>query len=156
MVGKTNNTQISWWEEYTRTWKQTDKQNKTGLIESYIEPKLKPSLITSTWLHLIISKIFIILHPYCWYLYTLFNLFAHSFCTFLLILLFNKSTVLHIFLYCTFFIIMLFFYIYTYIFLYFIFFHTYINVYSLVFVLHIIALSMERIWLTFHCWLYSV
>ncbi len=145
MVGKTNNTQISWWEEYTRTWKQTDKQNKTGLIESYIEPKLKPSLITSTWLHLIISKIFIILHPYCWYLYTLFNLFAHSFCTFLLILLFNKSTVLHIFLYC----------IYIYFFVLH-FFHTYINVYSLVFVLHIIALSMERIWLTFHCWLYSV
>ncbi len=25
-----------------------------------------------------------------------------------------------------------------------------------VFVLHIIALSMERTWLTFHCWLYSV
>ncbi len=34
--------------------------------------------------------------------------------------------------------------------------HTYIYVYSLVFVFHIIALSMERTWLTFHCSLYSV
>ncbi len=34
--------------------------------------------------------------------------------------------------------------------------HTYIYVYSLVFVFHIIALSMERTWLTCHCWLYSV
>ncbi len=57
-------------------------------------PKLKLSLITSTWLHLIITKIFIILHhPYFCYIYTLFNLFAHSSCTFLLILLFIKSTV---------------------------------------------------------------
>ncbi len=36
------------------------------------------------------------------------------------------------------------------------FFHTYIYVYSFVFVFHIIALSMERTWFTFHCWLYSV
>ncbi len=27
---------------------------------------------------------------------------------------------------------------------------------SLVFVFHIIALSMEQTWLTFHCWLYSI
>ncbi len=46
--------------------------------------------------HLIISKIFIILyHPYCWYVYALYNLFAHSSCTILLILLCIKST-----LYC--------------------------------------------------------
>ncbi len=57
-------------------------------------PKL--SLITSTWLNLIISKIFIFFHhPYSCYVYTLHNLFAHSSCTFLLILLFIKST-----LYC--------------------------------------------------------
>ncbi len=72
-------------------------------------PKLKLSLITSTWLHLIISKIFIILHhPYCCYVYTLYNLFAHSSCTSLLILLLFISlqyTVLHI----------LFFFIFTYI-----------------------------------------
>ncbi len=57
-------------------------------------PKLKLSLITSTRLHLIISKIFIILHHlYCCYVFTLYNLFAHSSCTFLSILLFIKSTV---------------------------------------------------------------
>ncbi len=57
-------------------------------------PKLKLGLITSTWLHFIIRKIFIILHYlYCCHVYTLYNLFAHSSCTFLLILLFFKSTV---------------------------------------------------------------
>ncbi len=41
-----------------------------------------------------ISKIFTILHHlYCCYVYTLYNLFAHSSCTFLLILLFIKSKV---------------------------------------------------------------
>ncbi len=41
-----------------------------------------------------ISKIFTILHHlYCCYAYTLYNLFAHSSCTFLLILLFIKSKV---------------------------------------------------------------
>ncbi len=44
--------------------------------------------------HLIISKLLIILyHSYCCYVNTLYNLFAHSSCTFLLILLFIKSTV---------------------------------------------------------------
>ncbi len=57
-------------------------------------PKLKLGLKTSKWLHLIISKIFIILHhPYSCYVYTLYNRFPHSSCTFLLILLFIKSTV---------------------------------------------------------------
>ncbi len=57
-------------------------------------PKLKLGLITSTLLYLIISKRFIILHhPYGCYVYTLYNLFAHSSCTFLLVLLFIKSTV---------------------------------------------------------------
>ncbi len=85
-------------------------------------PKLKPSLITSTWLHLINSKILIILHhPYCCYVYTLYNLFTHSSCTSLLIL-FVKSTVycpahfivLHILSYILFiliFLILLFMYI---------------------------------------------
>ncbi len=55
-------------------------------------PKLKLSLITSTWLHLMISKIFIILHhPYSCYVNTLYNLFAHSSCTYLLILLISKK-----------------------------------------------------------------
>ncbi len=74
----------------------------------------------------------------------LYNLFAHSSCTFLLILLFIMSTV-----YCPAHLIL-------YIFFYSFFPHTYIYVYSLVFVFHIIALSMERTWLTFYCWLYSV
>ncbi len=44
--------------------------------------------------HLIISKLFVILyHSYCCYVNTLYNLFAHSSCTFLLILLFIKSLV---------------------------------------------------------------
>ncbi len=77
--------------------------------------KLKPGLITSTWLHLIIRKIFIILHhPYCCYVYTLHNLFAHSSCTSLLILLFIKSTVYcpaHFILsYCTFYSYLFWFY----------------------------------------------
>ncbi len=139
-------------------------------------PKLKLSLITSTWLHLIISKSFIILHhPYCCYVYTLYNLFAYSSCIFLLILLLIKSTVycpahsilLHNLSYILLFFTLtaLFFTcfllllasvkVYFY-FLFCFFFHTNIYVYSLVFVLHIIALSMERTWLTFHCWLYSV
>ncbi len=48
--------------------------------------------------HLIICKILIILyHSYCCYLNTLYNLFAHSSCTFLLILLLClQYTVLHI------------------------------------------------------------
>ncbi len=91
-------------------------------------PKLKLGLITSTWLRLIISKIFIILHhPYSCYVYTLYNLFAHSSCTFLLILLFIKSTV-----YCPAQLILFyFFYSYAYFFLLH-FLHTYIYVYSLV------------------------
>ncbi len=69
-------------------------------------------------------------------------LLAHSCLYYYLLCL--QYTVLHIefyiyiFLFCTFFS------------------HTYIYVYSLVFVFHIIALSMERTWLTFYCWLYSV
>ncbi len=44
--------------------------------------------------HLIISKLFIILyHSYCCYVNTLYNMFAHSSYTFLVILLFIKSTV---------------------------------------------------------------
>ncbi len=68
--------------------------------------------------HLIISKIFIILyHSYCCYINTLYNLFAHSSCTFLLILLFNKST-----LYCPakfilHFFILVFFIFFTYLYL---------------------------------------
>ncbi len=89
------------------------------------------------------SKIFIILHPYSSYVYTLYNLFAHSSCTFLLTLLFIKSTVscpahsilLHILSYIVFF--------FTFI-LHFVLLHTNTYVYSLVFVLHKIALSMER------------
>ncbi len=102
-------------------------------------PKLK--LIISTWPHLIISQIWIILHhPYCCYVYTLYNLFTHSSRTSLLILLFIKSTVccpahlivLHV-LFNSFSILIC---ITSF------FFHTYIYVYS--FVLHIIALFMER------------
>ncbi len=108
-------------------------------------PKLKLSLITSTRLHLIISKIFIILHHlYCCYVFTLYNLFAHSSCTFLSILLFMKSTV-----YC---LLILFD---SYFLLHF-FPYPCLCIFSYVFMLHIIALSMEWIWFTFHCWLYSV
>ncbi len=58
-------------------------------------PKLKLSLITSTWLNWIISKIFIYPPPSIFMLcvYTPYNRFAHSSYTFLLILLFIKSTV---------------------------------------------------------------
>ncbi len=114
-------------------------------------PKLKLGHITSTWLRLIISKIFIILHhPYSCYVNTLYNLFAHSSCTFLLILLFIKSTV-----YCPAQLILFYFFILMLNFFYFIFFIL-IFMYILLFVLHIIALYMERTWITFHCWLYSV
>ncbi len=52
--------------------------------------------MTSTWLHLIISKIFIILHhPYCCFVYTLYNLFAHP-CLYYHCLLILQYTVLHI------------------------------------------------------------
>ncbi len=68
-------------------------------------------------------------------------MFAHSSCTFLLLLLFIKSKV-----YCpAHFIahfIILFFILILHVLHHF--FHTSIYVYSLVFVLHIIALSMER------------
>ncbi len=48
------------------------------LLSGHQAPKLKLGLITSTWLHLIISKIFTILHhPHFCYVYTLYNLFAH-------------------------------------------------------------------------------
>ncbi len=75
-------------------------------------PKLELGLITFTRLNLINCKIFTILHhPYCCYVYTRYNLFAHSSCTYLLILLFTKSTVyciakfilLHILLYFSYF-----------------------------------------------------
>ncbi len=65
-------------------------------------PKLKLGLITSTWLHLTISKIFIILHhPYSWYVYTLYNLFAHS-CLYSYLLRL-QYTVLHILFYYSYF-----------------------------------------------------
>ncbi len=82
-------------------------------------PKLKLSLITSTWLHLINSKIFTVLHHlHCCYMYTLYNLLANSSCTSLFILLlFIKSTVYciahFILLHILFFFI---FYLYLYIF----------------------------------------
>ncbi len=54
--------------------------------------------------HLIISKIFIILHhPYCCYVYTLYNMFAHS--CFYYYLLSLQYTVLHILFYCTIYLI---------------------------------------------------
>ncbi len=68
-------------------------------------------------------------------------------CTVLLILLFITSKV-----YCPAHLIllqMLFLFVTS-------FFHTYIYVYCVVFVSHIIALLIERTWLTFHYWLYSV
>ncbi len=70
-------------------------------------PKLKLSLITSTWLHLIISKIFMILHHSCC-CYTLYNLFAHSCLYYYLLAL--QYTVLHI-LYSYFFTTPIFMYI---------------------------------------------
>ncbi len=81
---------------------------------------LSPTEVGSENLSLCPVKIFTILHhPYCCYVYTRYNLFAHSSCTFLLILLFIKSTVyclaqlnlLHILLYIKF--LYLYIYIYT-------------------------------------------
>ncbi len=84
--------------------------------------------------YLIISEIIIILHhPYSCYVCTLYNLFAHC-CLYYYYLLSLQYTVLHIL---------------------FIYFYLYLRIFSCV-VLHIIALSIERTWLTFHCWLYSV
>ncbi len=128
---------------------KTERLRRSFLPPSHQAPKLKLSLITSTWVHLIISKIFIILHhPYCCYVNTLYNLFAHSSCTFLLLLLFIKSTV-----YCPAHFILL--HICLFLFLFFTFFIP-IFMYILLCLLHIIALSMERTWLAFHCWLYFV
>ncbi len=98
-------------------------------------PKLKLGLITSTWLNLKNSKIFTILHhPYCCYIYiyTLYNLFAHSSCTYLLVLFIK------------------YFYYIAHLILYFFFFKcfTYIYVYSLV--LQYFALSIERTWPDLH------
>ncbi len=111
------------------------KQGNSGEISpphGHRVPKLKLSLITSTWLHLIISKIFTILHhSYCCYV---FNLFAHSCLYYYLLGL--QYTVLHI--------------LYSYFLP-----HLYLCIFSCVCVT-IIALSMERTALTFHCWLYSV
>ncbi len=79
-------------------------------------------------------------HPYCCYVYyipcktCLHILLAHS--CFYYYLLSLQYTVLHILL----------FYFFSYL---------YSCIFSCV-VLNIIALSMERTWLTFHCWLYSV
>ncbi len=78
----------------------------------------------STWLHLIISKIFTIHHPFCCYV-------ANSSCAFLLILVFIKSTIYCTFyFYCTFILnCILFLFLFFTSFIY----HTYIYVYSLVF-----------------------
>ncbi len=66
------------------------------LPPSHQSPELKLGLMTSTWLHLIISKIFIILHhPYCCFVYTLYNLFAHP-CLYYHCLLILQYTVLNI------------------------------------------------------------
>ncbi len=75
------------------------KQGNSGEISpppGHQVPKLKLSLITSTWLHLIISKIFMILHHSCC-CYTLYNLFAHSCLYYYLLGL--QYTVLHILFY---------------------------------------------------------
>ncbi len=85
-------------------------------------PKLKFGQITSTLFNLINSKIFTILHhPYCCYVYTLYSLFAHSSCTYMLILLFIKSTVYypaHLFYIFFYFIFVFFNYFFTYIYVY--------------------------------------
>ncbi len=78
--------------------------------------------------NLIISKLFIILyHSYCCYVNTLYNLFAHSSFTFLLILIFIKFCTFNFTFYSLFFTSFLF---------NFVFFHTYIYIYFLVFVFH--------------------
>ncbi len=60
---------------------------------SVFPPKLELGLITLTRLDLINCKTFTILHhPYCCYV-SLYNLFAHSSCTSLFILLCTKPTV---------------------------------------------------------------
>ncbi len=88
----------------TKTSKKRDrnrweKQVVTSLVKWKIHPKMtmgqqapkfKFGQITSTWFNLINSKIFTILHhPYCCYVYTLYNLFAHSYCTYLLLITFT-------------------------------------------------------------------
>ncbi len=80
---------------------------------------LSPTEVGSENLSLCPVKIFTILHhPYCCYVYTRYNLFAHSSCTFLLILTI-QYTVLHILFYCTFyslfFLIIFILYLYLYI-----------------------------------------
>ncbi len=110
-------------------------------------PKLKLGQITSTWLDLINSRIFTILHnPYCCYVYTLYNLFAHSSSTSLLISLFIMSTVHYSAHFNLLYILFLF-----------LFFYLYLCIFSCV-VLQYFALSIEADlnWLTFHYWLYSV
>ncbi len=75
----------------------------------------------------------ILYHSYCCYVNTMYNLFAHS-----IYYWFNISYFLSIFVFI-FFSIPIFMYIF----------------FSLCLYCIIIALSMERTWLTFHCWLYS-
>ncbi len=90
-------------------------------------PKLKLGLITSTWLNLINSKIFTIIHhPYCCYIYIYIYIYpVQHVCTFLshtpaYIIIYYVPSIL----YCTF------YFIAHLILLYFIF--SYIHVYSLV------------------------
>ncbi len=76
-------------------------------------PKFKLGQITFTGLNLINCKTFTILHnSHCCYVYTRYNLFAHSSCTSLFILLFIKST-----LYCIAHFILLHILLFIYIFL---------------------------------------
>ncbi len=105
-------------------------------------PKLKLGLITSTWLNLINSKIFTIIHhPYCCYIYiyiyTLYNMFAHSSRTHLLILLFIMSPV-----YC---IAHFIYYTYSSLFYFFL----YSCIFSCI-VLQYFALSIKRTWPDLH------
>ncbi len=104
---------------------------------------LSPTEVGSENLSLCPVKIFTILHhPYCCYVYTRYNLFAHSSCTFLLILLFIKSTV-----YCIAHFILL--HILLFIFSYYFYFVP-IFIYILFCCVTFFALSIERTWPDLH------
>ncbi len=87
---------------------------KISVLNSITKPKLKPGLVTSTWLNLINSKIFSILHhQYCCYR---IYIYIHIPCTTCLhiplahtclyyYLLSPQYTILHILFYCTLFFI---------------------------------------------------
>ncbi len=121
-------------------WRSWKSQVKKAPPPANQTPKLKLSLITSTWLHLIISNIFTILHhSYCCYVYipctTCLHIpLAHP-CLYYYLLSLQYPAhfiLLHFFIFSIFFIFYLYLYIFSWV------------------CVTIIALSIEQTWPDLH------